>query len=214
MNRRFEWILAVGLALGVSACTTPGTRPSAMPRPQPPTHGPALPATPTAHEADQRFKAALALMKDMQPDDARLAFEALAQEFPDMSGALTNLGILYAQGHAADQAVASFSKAVAANPGNAVALNWLGILYRERGDFKRAEEAYLQALKAQPSQADTHLNLGILYDLSMHRPAEALTHYRAYLEQSHSDDLIVVAWVKELEMQVGTAVASTSGSAP
>ena len=54
----------------------------------------------------------------------------------------------------------------------------------------------------------------MLYEVITHRPADALTHYRAYLEQSHSDDLIVVAWVKELEMQVGTAVASTSGSAP
>jgi tetratricopeptide (TPR) repeat protein len=207
MNRRSELIIAVSLALGVSACSSPGSRQAAMPRPQGPTHSPALPAS-TAHEADQRFKAALALMKDMQPDEARQAFEALAEEYPEMSGALTNLGILYAQGHDQDQAVASFSKAVAANPGNAVALNWLGILYRERGELRRAEQAYLQALEAQPSQADTHLNLGILYEVSLRRPADALAHYRAYLEHDHGDDLIVVAWVKELEIQVGTAVAS------
>ncbi|TJY61154.1 tetratricopeptide repeat protein [Sinimarinibacterium sp. CAU 1509] len=211
MNRRLELIVAVSLALGISACSGPGVRQGSTPRPQPPKQSPTLPAA-SADEADQRFKAALALMKDMQPDEARQAFEALAQAFPNMSGPLTNLGILYAQGHDREQAVANFSKAVAANPGNAVALNWLGILYRETGDFRRAEQAYLQALKTQPSQADAHLNLGILYEVSLRRPVDALTHYRAYLEHDHGDDLIVTAWVKELEMQVGTAVASSTGA--
>ncbi len=209
MNRRLELIVAISLAAGINACSGPGVRHGSVPRPQPPQQSPTLPAS-SADEANQRFKAALALMKDMQPDEARQAFEALAQEYPWMSGPLTNLGILFAQGHDRGQAVDNFSKAVAANPGNAVALNWLGILYRETGDFRRSEQAYLQALKAQPSHADAHLNLGILYEVSLRKPADALTHYRAYLEHDHSNDLIVTAWVKELEMQLGTSVASNA----
>jgi Flp pilus assembly protein TadD len=163
-------------------------------------------------DPDQRFSAALKLMKDHQPQEAQAAFAALAKDYPDFSGPLTDLAILYAQSRQRPQAIASFSRAVNMNPRNAVAWNWLGILYRESGDYLRSEKAYQQALAIKPDYAAVHLNLAILYDVGMRRPQDALSQYREYQRTSGKEDLIVTAWIKDLEMTSGTTVAS--GAAP
>jgi tetratricopeptide (TPR) repeat protein len=158
----------------------------------------ATPARDTA-DADRRFSAALKLMKDKQPKEAQAAFQALATDFPEYSGPLTALGILYAQGKQRDQALASFAKAASANPNNAVAWNWLGSLYRENNNFKQAEDSYRKALAAKADYAAPHLNLGILYDVSMRRPQDAIKEYREYQRIAGSDNLMVSVWIKELE---------------
>jgi len=163
-------------------------------------------------DADQRFNAALKLMKDHQPQEAQAAFAALARDYPDFSGPLIDLSILYAQSHQRPQAIAGLSKALSMNPKNAVAWNWLGTLYRENNDYPHAEQAYLQALSIKPDYAVAHLNLGILYDVSMRRPQDALSQYREYLCVAGKEDLIVTAWVKDLESTAGVTVAS--GAAP
>lgn len=150
-------------------------------------------------DADRRFSAALKLMKDKQPKEAQAAFQALAADFPEYSGPLTALGILYAQGKQRDQALASFAKAASANPKNAVAWNWLGSLYRENNNFKQAEDSYRKALAAKPNYAAAHLNLGILYDVSMRRPQDAIKEYREYQRIAGNDNLMVSVWIKELE---------------
>lgn len=207
----------IGLCLVASGCTGMAMKPYSPP------YRAAAANTPKANESsakaaiaksdpDQRFSAALKLMKDHQPQDAQAAFAALAKDFPDFSGPLTDLAILYAQSRQRPQAIAAFGKAVTMNPRNAVAWNWLGILYRESGDYIRSESAYRQALLVKPDYAAAHLNLAILYDVAMRRPQDALFQYREYQRYSGKDDLIVTAWIKDLEMTVGTAVAS--GAAP
>ena len=163
-------------------------------------------------DPDQRFNAALKLMKEHQLPEAQTAFAALAKDYPDFSGPLTDLAILYAQSRQRAQAIAGFSKAVNMNPRNAVAWNWLGILYRESSDYQRAENAYLHALSIKPDYAGAHLNLAILYDVSMKRPQDALSQYREYLRVAGKEDLIVSAWIKDLEMSSGMTIAS--GAAP
>lgn len=163
-------------------------------------------------QADERFQAALKLMKDGQPQQAQAAFAALAREQPQFSGPLTDLGILYAHSRQRGQALASLTGAVGANPDNAVALNWLGILYRENGDFARAEQCYRKALELRPDYAAAHLNLAILYDLSLRRAQEALAQYRAYQQYSARQNPMVNVWIKELEAAAGAAV--TVGAAP
>lgn len=171
-------------------------------------------ATPAAKGTpDQRFQAALKLMKENRAAEARAAFQALAQEFPQWSGPLTDLGILQARAGQRDQALANFARAAAANPRNAVAHNWLGSLYREAGDFARAEAAYRRALAAKPGYAEAHLNLGILYDVSLRRPQQALEQYRAYLRHAGKEHLIVSAWIKDLESQLAAAPAPGGGTA-
>ena len=132
-------------------------------------------------------------------DEARALLRSLADAYPTLSGPLTNLGILEARGNQQQIALQHFREAVRTNPENAVAHNWLGILYREQGDYARAEEAYRSAIALRPDYAIAYRNLGVLYDVYLERPEAALAAYRAYLERSPEDDLIVRVWVRELE---------------
>ena len=90
---------------------------------------------------------------------------------------------------------------VAKFPDSAVAWNELGILRRRAGHFPDADEAYLRALGADQNYALAHRNRGILMDLYMGQPAEALQHYRRYVEIAGADDE-VDAWIAELELRV------------
>lgn len=208
-------LLAAALIGALAACSSgPPQRPPAPRAAVQPAATVAAAPKPTADKGDpdQRFKAALQLMKNKQPQEARAAFSALARDFPNLSGPLTDLGILYAQGRQRDQALAHFSQAVNANPKNAVALNWLGSLYRESGNHARAEESYRKALAARPDYAPAHLNLGILYDVSMKRPQDALREYREYQRLAGKEKPIVAVWIKELEASTGAAVASNDSA--
>lgn len=205
-------VAVTGAILGLAACSAPAPRQSVA-RPSAPLQAPQLPER-RAASADERFEAALKLMKDQQPQEAQRAFLELARDYPDLSGALTNLGILYARSRERDAAIAFFAKAIDANPGNAVALNWLGILYRENGDYRSAENAYRRALAVRPDYAAAHLNLGILYDVFMQRPRDALAEYRSYQMQAGTQDLIVGAWIMDLASKVGTQTASREGASP
>lgn len=203
--------LALALALGVVACSAPAPRPAPPARPA--SLAPRVPAPPASNDAEPRYQAALALLKNGQKQPAQLALLALTRDFPDLSGPWTTLGIVYAQGRLREPAIASFTRAVAANPRNAVAFNWLGSLYREAGDFAAAEQAYRKALAVRPDYAAAHLNLGILYDVSLRRPQQALAHYRSYQQLGGGDKLIVSAWIKELEGAAPAAV-SVAGAQP
>lgn len=184
-----------------TAASTPAPEPAAQPTPPQASKG----------DPDQRFKAALKLMKEKKSKEAEAAFLGLARDFPAYSGPLTDLGILHAQARRRDQAIASLSEAVNVNAKNVIALNWLGILYRESGDFARSEKAYLKALEVNPDYAAARLNLGILYDVSLKRPRDALAQYRLYQEQTGGSNLIVGVWIKELD---GTADTAVAGAAP
>lgn len=218
--------LSLMLALTLAACSSPGPRRPAQPaRPAPASSSavtaPTAVAAPSANKGDPdlRFQEALALMKARRHAEAQAAFLALSTDFPDFSGPLTDLGILYAQGRQNELAVASLTRAIKANPGNAVAHNWLGTLHRESGDFLRAEQAYRRALAAQPEYAPAYLNLAILYDVALHRPREALATYQEYQRRLGHEDLIVAAWIRDLEARLQPAAspvrtASAEGAAP
>ena len=208
----------IGLCLISAGCTGMAMKPYSSPSSSankstaPQTDAALNKGTASKGDPEQRFNAALKLMKDHQTQEAQAAFAALSRDYPEFSGPMTDLAILYAQSHQRSQAIAGLTKAVAANPRNAVAWNWLGSLYREVNDYPHAEQAYQQALAVKPDYASAHLNLAILYDVAMKRPQDALSQYREYLKAAKKEDLIVSAWIKQLEMTTGTAVAS--GGAP
>jgi len=204
------WLPLVALLL--AACASPVKKPETT---EAPIAAPAVPAKPAVDKGDPdvRFKAALKLLKDKQPKEAQEAFAKLAADFPQFSGPLTDLGILYAQGKQRPAAMASFEKAVAANPDNVIARNWLGSLYRENNEYAKAEAAYLKAIASKPDYAPAHLNLGILYDVYLKRPADALTQYREYQRIAGTDKLIVSAWIKELESATPPATAPAAPGA-
>ncbi|MDB5970649.1 MAG: tetratricopeptide repeat protein [Hydrocarboniphaga sp.] len=213
MTRSFSSCVGALLIAAMTACSNgPPPRSSSFSAPKKVvTSTPAPAKAPSAKnvaDADRRFSAALKLMKDKQPTEAQAAFQSLATDFPEYSGPLTALGILYAQGKQRDQALASFAKAAAANPNNAVAWNWLGSLYRENNNFKQAEDAYRKALAARSDYAAAHLNLGILYDVAMRRPQDAVKEYREYQRIAGNDNLMVGVWIKELETSSTQRTAS------
>jgi tetratricopeptide (TPR) repeat protein len=173
---------------------------------------------PAKGDPEQRFQVALKLMKDHQPQEAREAFAGLAQDFPQYSGPLNDLGVLQAQGRQRDQAIASFARAIAANGSNAFAYGWLGILYRESSDYAHAEQAYRKSIELKPEDAAAHLNLGILYEIYLKRPAEALTQYREYQRIAGPKNLMVGIWIRQLESKMQptsvAAVETASGAMP
>jgi tetratricopeptide (TPR) repeat protein len=214
MTTRSDVVLVAALAAALGACSAPAPRSAAPSR-----SAAAQTTSARANEAqrnvdaDARFKNALDLMKARQFEPARAAFLELSRDFPEFSGPLTNLGILYAQEKQRDAAVASLSRAVDANPRNAVALNWLGILYRESGAYARAEDAYVRALAARTDYAPATLNLAILYDVFLHRPDAALARYRDYQRLTGGDNLIVAAWIRDLESPAPGNPVATAGAA-
>lgn len=193
------------LALALAACGSPSPRkPTIRSSGGTVSSAPADASTDIASKGDpdQRFQEALALMKARKFPEAQAAFIALSRDYPTFSGPLTDLGILYAQNHQRELAVSSLTRAVNANPENAIAHNWLGTLHREAGDFVRAEQSYRKAIAARPNYAQAHLNLAILYDVALHRPAEAIASYRDYQRLMGTDDLIVAAWIRDLESRM------------
>jgi|GEM_PF-874213 len=162
-------------------------------------------------DPQSRFAAALALLDQHQQDQAEAALVSLARDFPQLSGPSTELGLLYLRSNRRPQATQSFEQALRANSQNTVALNCLGILYRQAGDFARSEQSYLRAIALKPNDAKTHLNLGILYELSLHRPKDALDQYRESQKYAAQENLMVTAWIKELETQ-GNPVATGAAS--
>jgi tetratricopeptide (TPR) repeat protein len=200
MNRCIKLGLALSLTL-LAACAsrvqkhTEESAPAAEP-----TQQPATPAAASKGDPEQRFQAALGLMKTKKPQEAKDAFAKLAQDFPQYAGPLNDLGVLQAQGKQRDQAIASFAKAVSINGQDDFAYSWLGVLYRESGNYPAAEQAYLKAVALKPDNAVTRLNLGILYDAYMARPRDALTQYQEYQRLAGKDSKpVVMAWIKELQ---------------
>lgn len=201
--------LAVLLAGSVLAagCGTTGKRP-----PQAQESDETAPAAAEKGDPQARFAQALDALNQNQIDEAEQALLALTRDFPDYTGPWTNLGILYAKSNRRDEALRAFQQAVAVNPKNDVAWNWTGILRRERGDLNGAKAAYDQALALNPRSALAHFNLGLLYDAHFNRPADALPHYRAYLDIKGEEDLRVLAWIAAIEAR-STAQAPAPAAA-
>ena len=190
--------LAVALLAGCSGFAKKGrTGPGARPAQNPPVAG--KPVVPDKGDPQARLTAALQMMREKKLPDAEAALIALNSDFPQYSGPMTNLGILYAKSNRRDQAIAALSKATSLNSKNAVAWNWLGMEQRDGGDRAAAEQAYLKALQAKPDYALAHLNLGILYDTYLGRPQDALVHYKQYQQLAGKDELRVAAWIAEIE---------------
>jgi Flp pilus assembly protein TadD len=222
-------LLAAALLLTLAACGgSGGTRPGPSSKPsrpaaETPADQAAADAAKTAADKaaaekgnpEERFKASLELMRTKKTAEAEAALLKLAQDFPDFAGPQMNLGILYAKSNRLQIAISAFNKAATANPQNAAAFNWLGIAYRESGNYPLAQQAYEKALAAKPNYPAVHLNLGILLDEYMKRPADAIPHYRQYLQQYGKEDLRVLAWIAEIEAAQKTAApaAATGGAA-
>ncbi len=215
MGRAGAGAFWAGISLVLAACTSAAPHYNGSPaRAAQTSAADAAPATgsPAAKgDPQQRFQAALKLMKDHQTAEAKDAFASLAQDFPQYSGPLNDLGVLQAKGRQRDLAIASFAKAIAANGNNAFAYGWLGILYRESGDYKNSEQAYLKAIALKPDDAAPHLNLGILYEVYLKQSSQALVQYREYQRIAGQGNLVVGIWIRQLELAQPPAKVAAAG---
>ncbi len=148
-----------------------------------------------------RYADAVALQQAGQLSGAEYRFDAIASDFPERVEPRISLALVQAAAGDDAAAEALLEEVVAEFPDSAVAWGELGILRRRAGRLAEADEAYSRALEADGDYALAHRNRGILLDLYLGRPAEALSHYRRYLELAGGDEE-VDAWIVELELRV------------
>lgn len=194
-------------AITVAACSsTPNRPPPSMPEVAQATAATTEPGAPPPipPEAAQRFDNAITLLSAGDLPRAEAEFKRLAEMYPEYSGALTNLGILYLKSDKLAEAEQSLRAAIERSPTNAVAFNQLGIVYRRLGRFKDADAAYSRALTIDPNYALAHLNLGVLCDLYLQQPERALAAFERYVALTSTPDTRVASWMKELQGRVKT----------
>ncbi|NKF23436.1 tetratricopeptide repeat protein [Solimonas marina] len=205
------------LAMVLAACSTVDGPSSGRPAPTAqavPSVAVARSARDPQDDAQARFDGALKLMNDGRYAEAETALQLLGEDFPQYSGPLTNLGILYVKQKKRSAAVDAFRRAIKAKPNNAIALNWLGVLSREQGRYRDAERYYQLAARARSDYAAPHLNLAILYDESLHRPQDAVDEYRAYQKiAGDQDQPMVEVWVHQIEDHLPSPSRSMTASA-
>ena len=174
--------------------------------PGPATPNPYLATKPSINrQAQQLFNDAIAAMAKKQWPQAENLLTRVTTQYPNLSGAYLNLGLVYQAKGELDKAEQALKQAVAANANNLDAYNQLGILKREAGDFAAAEEQYKKALAIWPFHPASHRNLGILYDLYMGKSEQALQHYQAYQQLLPEPDKLVNGWIVDLERRLGAS---------
>ncbi|HTE40421.1 MAG TPA: tetratricopeptide repeat protein [Steroidobacteraceae bacterium] len=170
-----------------------------------PTGPPPVPA-----EATAQFEKALTLLGAGDYAPAAQEFQRLSTAYPNYSGPLTNLGIVYLKTGKLADAEKTLQAATKRGEPNATTYNQLGIVYRKLGRFKEADDAYSQASRIDPNYALAHLNLGVLCDMYLQQPQRALGEFERYLQLTSNPDQRVSGWVKELKGRVGSAKPADS----
>jgi tetratricopeptide (TPR) repeat protein len=150
-----------------------------------------------------RYADAVALQQSGELTGAERRFDAIATDYPERVEPRISLALVHAAAGDDATAEALLEQVVAEFPDSAVAWGELGILRRRAGRLAEADAAYRRALEADTDYPLAHRNRGILLDLYLGRPAEALAHYRRYLELAGRDEE-VDAWIVELELRVPT----------
>lgn len=75
---------------------------------------------------------------------------------------LRQTGLSYATNGQIDDAIASFQKGLALEPGNAALLDAAGAAYTLKGDLDTARKYFVESLRANPDSVSTRQNLGIV----------------------------------------------------
>jgi Flp pilus assembly protein TadD len=173
----------------------------------PPARAGSEPAHLGRSDAENRFAAALELMRGQHYEQARVLLTAMTRDYPDLIGPYLNLGIALERLGRTSEAEQAFRSALERKPDEALAYNQLGILYREEGRFAEARRAYERALEIDASYAQAHLNLGILLDLYLQQPEGALEHYQRYRELAGDTQGTVEKWVTDLKRRISERAA-------
>ncbi len=165
------------------------------------------PVNPQLDRVIQRFQTGTRLLDKGEVDEARILFETLRDEYPEVSVFYLNLGVAYKRLERFEEAIQAYRQAISIsdrnpNDGYAEAHYNLGILLREQGDFKGAEAVYLRAIDLAPAFQDAHFNLAVLYDLYLNEPAKAVRHYQAHMALTTGVDEEVNIWISALQKRL------------
>ncbi|ABC29395.1 FOG: TPR repeat [Hahella chejuensis KCTC 2396] len=152
--------------------------------------------------ARNQYAAALRDQKARNFGSALKKFQTVSEDYPQLSGPYINMGIIYMNTDAPDQAQAMFEKAVSVNGLNPEGYTLLGYLARRQGKFTEAEEYYRKAIAVDGSYAPARLNLGITYDLYMGKLKEALEQYQIYQSLQAQPDDEVNRWIVDLQSRL------------
>jgi tetratricopeptide (TPR) repeat protein len=184
------------------------------------TAAPPVPAGPTipkpAPRAVSDFTRALALMRGGDATQASLDFQLMTQQYPDLPGPFTNLGLLYRKANQLPEAVTAHAKAAELASWDAATLTEDGLTLRMAGKFAEARAVYEKAVAANPSYAPAHRNLGVLLDLYLEDPLTAQTEFETYKTLT-SEDKPVSGWIAELKSRnkaPGKAAPKADEAAP
>ncbi len=186
---------------------------------------PVRPATAVAHpgsvagpppvppEARDEFDKALALAHGGNDAAAEAQLASLAQQYPQFSTPLVDLGILHRKDGNLDAAAKAFEDAVARNPQSAAAWTELGVTQRLGGKFQDAEKSYARAVAANPAYAPAYRDRGVLRDLYLDQPAAALVDFEKYRKLARGDK-VVAMWIAELSHRTGIKVPPADAQSP
>ncbi|MFT5720849.1 MAG: tetratricopeptide (TPR) repeat protein [Motiliproteus sp.] len=155
-------------------------------------------------ETRQRYRQALALLRQQQIIPARQALQALLADEPEIAGAWYNLALIQYQQAEPQAALQSLEHSLRLSPGQPGAYTLSGLILRQQGQFKQARSAYTQALEADSGYAAAHLNLAILYDIYLQAFPKARHHYQRYLELAGQDEQPeqVTLWLQDLQRRI------------
>ena len=155
-------------------------------------------------EADRWFEHALELeQKGAEYEEIIQAYQKAAELDPQSAGALVNLGTVFFNGHAWNDAEEHYKKALEIDPDYALAHFNLGNLYDEQGDQANALQHYHEALRIHPNYADAHYNMALLSQ-SKRDVMAALRHWRAYLKLDPTS-----TWAQIARRELGKLEAMT-----
>jgi len=158
-----------------------------------------------AEAANAAYQKALALIKQDQLAPALKALQSLTQQYPLLSGPLTNIAIIQRQQGQLEAAKQTLLRAASTPSKSPYALNLLGIVNRELGLFSAAKQAYLAAIQLDTHYANAHYNLAVLADLYLRDDALALTHFEAYQTLQTQPNKRVKGWIKYLKRRIKRA---------
>ena len=150
----------------------------------------------------EAFSEAVVLMENGDTGEARRRFEQMAEEHPERTGPLVNLGVLAFQAGETGIAQARFEEVLALNPSHPVALNHLGVIARNAGDFTAAEQRYRAALAANPEYLPALLNLAFLLDIYLGEPEQALALYEQYKKLAAEPDPKLEDWIFDAKNRI------------
>lgn len=154
-------------------------------------------------EPDKRvYNKALWDIKEKRFSKALVILNNLIKKYPDASGPLANMGVIFSKTNKEDEAEKYFLMALAKNKKLVQARNYLAVLYRKKGKFTEARDMLNAAIVIDPYYANAYYNLGVLYELYLQKPEKALENYQLYLDLKKGGDKQVALWVSLLQRQI------------